>query len=280
MSEYRDYKPEVDDYLPVIDDYTEYHNNNNEDENEDQLSEAGSIIDDNEQGNDLSFYRSLNQLENVGDVDSILQEELESEFAELDNLEINNLIDENDNLGNAVELSDAERRLRIFKSTFFPADKQELSFKEAILYSIRFHEEDSQIQSTNFNTEILEYLNDDIKIVLDIRQFRNTCYHINDFLAERNHFLRVFELKNKFREIRLKETEKTTTKKELYSCIISKFDGYELISFQFSRKTRRSFTAINIIYKPVKSPILDVVCYTTNDISKAYRSIVSQKGTQ
>ena len=138
MSEYIDYKPEVDDYLPVIDDYTEYHNNNNEDENEDQLSEAGSIIDDNEQGNDLSFYRSLNQLENVGDVDSILQEELESEFAELDNLEINNLTDENDNLGNAVELSDAERRLRIFKSTFFPADKQELSFKEAnfIFYKI------------------------------------------------------------------------------------------------------------------------------------------------
>ena len=119
MSEYIDYKPEVDYYLPVIDDYTEYHNNNNEDENEDQLSEAGSIIDDNEQGNDLSFYRSLNQLENVGDVDSILQEELESEFAELDNLEINNLTDENDNFGNAVELSDAERRLRIFKINFF-----------------------------------------------------------------------------------------------------------------------------------------------------------------
>ena len=270
MSEYIDYEPENDGY-------EEYHNHNNE--NEDQLSEAGSIIDDNEQGNDLSFYRSLDQLENVGDVDTILQEELESEYAELDNLEINNLTDENDNLGNIVELSDAERRLTIFKSTFFPADKQELSFKEAILYTIRFYEKDSQLQTTDFDTEISEYLNDDIKIDLDIRQFRNTCYHINDFLAERNYFLRVFELKNKFREIRLKKSEKTTTKKELYSCIVSKFDGYELVSSQFSRKTRRTFTPINIIYRPVKSPILSVVCYATNDISKAYRSIISQQGT-
>ena len=68
------------------------------------LSESGSIIDDTETGNDLSFYRLLNQLENVGDVDRILQQELESEFAELDNLEINNLTDENESFDNVVEL--------------------------------------------------------------------------------------------------------------------------------------------------------------------------------
>ena len=268
MAEYIDYEPELDD------DFAENH-----EEEEELLSESGSTIDDTETGNDLSFYRSLNQLENVGDVDRILQQELESEFAELDNLEINNLTDENESFDNVVELSDTEKRVNIFKSTFYPSTKKELTFKEAILYAVRFHKENLQCETIDFDDEISNFLTDDIKIDLDIRQFRNTCYHINDFLSERNYFLRIFEIKNKFREIRLKEKDKTTQQKQLYSCIVSKFDGYELISSQFSQKTRRTFNVINVLYKPVKSPIHDVTCYVTNDISKAYRSIIRQKGT-
>ena len=49
MAEYIDYEPELDN------DFAENH-----EEEEELLSESGSIIDDTETGNDLSFYRSLN----------------------------------------------------------------------------------------------------------------------------------------------------------------------------------------------------------------------------
>ena len=61
MSEFIDFEAEFEDDIA---------------ETESFVSDGGSIIDDNEIGNDLSFYRSLNQLENVGDVDQILKEEL------------------------------------------------------------------------------------------------------------------------------------------------------------------------------------------------------------
>ena len=84
-------------------------------------------------------------------------------------------------------------------------------------------------------------------------------------------------MNDKFREIHLKKTGKTMLQKELYSCIKLKFDGYELIAVQFSRKNRRHFRAINVFYKPVKHPKLPISCFTSN-ISKDYRAVVSQKG--
>ena len=57
-----------------------------------------------------------------------------------------------------------------------------------------------------------------------------------------------------------------------------KFDGYELIVSQFSRKNKQTFKSINVLYKPIKNPNLPISCFKTNDISKAYRGIISQKG--
>ena len=262
MSEFIDFEAEVEDDI--------------ESDNEVSGSEC-DIVDDEETGNDLSFYRSLNQLENVGDVEQILKEELEAEYAEIGNLEANNLCETDEYLGEVVELKDSEKRISGFHDTFFPKDK-ELTFKEAILYNIRFEETNLQDECSNFESEFNNVLKDDIKITLDLQDFRNTCYHINDLLSEKGYFLRVFEIKDRFREIRLKRTDKTTVQKELYSCIKPKFDGYELIASQFSRKNRQNFKSINVLYKPVRHPTAPISCFTSNDISRAYRAIVAQKG--
>ena len=89
-----------------------------ESDNEVSGSEC-DIVDDEETGNDLSFYRSLNQLENVGNVEQILKEELESEYAEIGNSEANNLCETDKYLGEVVELKDSEKRISAFHDTFF-----------------------------------------------------------------------------------------------------------------------------------------------------------------
>ena len=129
MSEFIDFEAELEDDV--------------DSDNEVSGSEC-DILDDEETGNDLSFYRSLNQLENVGDVEQILKEELELEYAEIGNLEANNLCETDEYLGEVVELKDPEKRIAAFHETFFPKDK-ELTFKEAILYNIRFEKENLKL---------------------------------------------------------------------------------------------------------------------------------------
>ena len=48
------------------------------------------------------------------------------------------------------------------------------------------------------------------KLEIDLQKFNNDCYEINCLLSDFNYFLRVFELKNKFRQMIIKEPEKKT----------------------------------------------------------------------
>ena len=101
MSEFIDFEAEVEDDITDVDS---------------AVSENKcDILDDEEPGNDLSFYRSLNQLENVGDVNRILEEELESEYAEMENLEAHNLCEPDKHLGEVVQLKDAKKRIKLFR---------------------------------------------------------------------------------------------------------------------------------------------------------------------
>ena len=64
-------------------------------------------------------------------------------------------------------------------------------------------------------------------------------------------FLRVYEIKNSYREIRLKKPEKTKVEKELFSCLKIKFNGFEIISHLYNTKVRRKFYPIDVLYQPV-----------------------------
>ena len=66
--------------------------------------------------------------------------------------------------------------------------------------------------------------------------------------------------------------------RKLSSCNRVKFDSYNIISSEFSRKVRRHFTPINIIYKPVKKKNDKILCHSTTDTSKAYRSSCNSNG--
>ena len=91
-------------------------------------------------------------------------------------------------------------------------------------------------------------------------------------LTKYGYFLRVFELKSKFRHLALKNPRKQNIVRQLSSCINKKYNGFHLISTECSKKLRTKFKPINIIYKPIKFPEKEVLCFSTNDISKSYRN--------
>ena len=86
----------------------------------------------------------------------------------------------------------------------------------------------------------------------------------------------VDELKNKFRELRLKDSSQQKIIRQLSRCIQEKFDGIKIICVEYNKKLRKKFKPINVIYKPVRKPPQKILCYSTTDISKAYRSSCSQ----
>ena len=231
------------------------------DQGEDYSGESSGsedlIIDDNTEGNDLSFYRSIdnnNLLENLGDTESILQEELTEQYNEAENLEPNNLLYEREIIQDETELKNQKITIKKFKETFYPNENyvpEPLTFKKALQYAVRFFTHDLKDHCENFENNVANQFDDDLKIELDLNKFENTCYQINSVLSEEKFFLRVYEIKNSYREIRLKKPEKTKVEKELFSCLKIKFNGFEIISHLYNTKVRRKFYPIDVLYQPV-----------------------------
>ena len=152
------------------------------------------------------------------------------------------------------------------------------SFVNAIVYAVRFNNEQniefcsSETLKETIDSNLFIQLNQEINISLDYQKFNSQCYEINMTLAKYGYFLRVFELKSKFRHLALKNPKKQNIVRQLSSCINEKYNGFHVISIEYSKKLRTKFKPINIIYKPIKSPVKEVLCFSANDISKSHRN--------
>ena len=91
-------------------------------------------------------------------------------------------------------------------------------------------------------------------------------------LAQHGYFLRVFELKNKFCHLTLKDPKKQNIVSRLSSCLNKKYNGFHVVSIKYSKKLRKKLEPINIVYKPIKSPENKIQCYFSSDITKSYRN--------
>ena len=60
--------------------------------------------------------------------------------------------------------------------------------------------------------------------------------------------------------------------RQLPSYISGKYNGFHVISIEYSDKLRKKFRPVNIIYKPVKLNDENILCYYSTDLSKAYRN--------
>ena len=69
-----------------------------------------------------------------------------------------------------------------------------------------------------------------------------------------------------------KSKKKQNIVRQLSSCINKRYNGFHVISVEYSKKLRKNLKPIDIIYKPVKSPEKHIQCYYSQDISKSYRN--------
>ena len=132
------------------------------------------------------------------------------------------------------------------------------------------------------NKSLVEELNqpEKFEFIIDLQKFHNMCYEINTILSKYDYFLRVFELKNKFRQLLMKDKSKQKIVRQLSSCLIEKYSDFQVISIEFERKQRKKFKPINIIYKLTKRVETEPLCYFYDDISKHICIFIQKEKTE
>ena len=92
------------------------------------------------------------------------------------------------------------------------------------------------------NEKIFEKIDrDKFELELDKQKFKQQCLDINEILCDEGYFLRVYELKKKFRELRLKSSKQQNIIRQLSSCVHEKFDGFHIVCVEYSKKARKKF---------------------------------------
>ena len=127
--------------------------------------------------------------------------------------------------------------------------------------------------------EIGKNLFDDLKTMknnlildLDYSNFEKTCYLANDLLMKNDYFLRIYERKEKFRQINHKTSKNKSITREVSSCVKQKFNGFNVLSIEYDKKIRKKFVSIDIIYKPVKKVDDVIECFFSTDFHLANKA--------
>ena len=99
------------------------------------------------------------------------------------------------------------------------------------------------------------------------------CFEINEILIEENIFLRVYEIKDKFRYLFHENNRKKNVLRSLSSCIREKFNGFTFADVCLAKKQKTDLTPVNILYKPIKKENDVIKSYFTDDLKNAYRAL-------
>ena len=176
------------------------------------LDSLSSFIDNEETEDDVNFYCNFDNVET--DIEQTLKNEYGKSLEEIDDCdEISNLSESSENEAEIDEFENAAEKVKCFGETLMPKTKPEEetehnNFIKVILYAIRFDKQNKTdiCDKNDFKKVIDENLIDQLdkekyEFILDLQKFYNNCYEINHVLSKYNCFLRVFELKNKFRHL-------------------------------------------------------------------------------
>ena len=117
-----------------------------------------------------------------------------------------------------------------------------------------------------------------MRLDLDIQNFENQRHSVNELLNKNGLVLRVYKVKQKFRYLIKQNSEKKTVLRELSSCVIEKFSGFNIVCAEFSKKLRQTFCHIDIISKPVRKSDNIIDSFFSKKLSLAFR--VSYSGGQ
>ena len=180
--------------------------------------------------------------------------------------ELSNLCDGSDDESLIDEFKESEVDFKKFEEILFPRvdddehKKIDNQFCKAVLYAMRFDKEDSKDVCTEQDFEKMIdksaiekiYQPEKFRFIIDLQAFMSLCYKMNMIFSSYGYFLRVFELKKKFRHLSVKSKDNQKIMRQLSSCLIEKFNGFTIISIEYQKKQRKTFKPIHIIYKPTK----------------------------
>ena len=116
-----------------------------------------------------------------------------------------------------------------------------------------------------------------MRLDLGIQNFKNQCYSVNKLLNKNGLFLRVYKRKHEFRYLITQNSEKKTVLRELSSCIVEKFNSFNIVRIEFSKKLCQTFCPIHIIYKPVKKRDNIENCFLSEKLNAAFRASYSEE---
>ena len=244
------------------------------DENVDQNLDNFVVSDQAVIQDSATFYRQIQNVEI--DPNEILEQSRQQGLKDLEEFdEISNL-DEDDGVEMEIDnFTTSEDHLKKFEQTLRPVyqtDSPKNQICNVIIQALKLKE-------NNISQILIEQLDQPqkLKFIVDQQYFFNMCYDLTIILSEFGYFLRVFELKKKFRYLFLKNPDKQTVVKTLSSCITEKFNGFTIIRNEYAKKVRKEFSPIDIIYKPTKNIEIEPICYYTTDISLAYSATYFKK---
>ena len=103
--------------------------------------------------------------------------------------------------------------------------------------------------------------------------FDEMCYEINEILIGEKFFLRVNEIKDKFRYLFQEDHNKKNILRSLSSCVKEKFNGFTFADIWLQSKEKTDLIPVNILYKPVKRENDVIECFFTDDLKNGYRAL-------
>ena len=258
-------------------------NESSENENKNDI-EMNSFINDESESEDEIFQFSNANI-NIREANERNEQEALQRIDDCDDYS-NLSYASDDDESSIFEFAASENHIEKFKQSLFPKSIVEIdnNFINVILFKIReITEEKTDICSQHdllkneTIKKIFEKLTyEKIEFSLDLQEFNNNCYKINEILIEFGFFLRVFEQKNKYRQLLVKKTEKQNQVKQLASCLIQKYNGFQVIKSLFNKRQRRIFTPLDIIYSPTKNAQILSKCFYTTNIANAYTALYSE----
>ena len=223
-----------------------------EDDEVSLISESDAFIDDKEVKEDIDLYRQY-QFSNVErDINEVLAEACEEALAEIDQLdEVSNLC-EGDYEPEIDDFKESNADIEKSEETLFPKveethQKIENQFCKVNLYAI-LHDKNNLKQICNkqdfekiIDKNLIEqiYQPEKFKFIVELQAFTNMCYEIDLIPSHFGYFLRVFELKKKFRQLRVKNRDEQKFVRQLSSCLIQKFSGFLITSIQQQEKPKK-----------------------------------------
>ena len=260
-------------------------NDSSENENENEIEMDSFINDESESENEDEFSHFSNVDVNINEANKRIEEEALQRIHDCDDYS-NLSYASDDDESSILEFSAAEDHIKKFKQSLFPNNANETNnnFVNVILFKIReitenktdICNQEDLLKNDAVNQISEKLIYEKTEFLLDLQEFNNVCYKINDILMKFDFFLRVFEQKNKYRQLLVRKPEKQNQVKQLASCIIQKYNGFQVIKSLFNKRQRRNFMPVDIIYSPTKNANILPLCFFTTNIANAYTALYSE----